>query len=183
MGKGNFMKNGLLGVITSGLLLAFSATAQAGPITVDGGWYGFCFSGVGSGATAGCQNSGVGVSGNSTTFTALGNVRFNVTDAFNFGDQFEVIVNGTSYFTSAVASAAGSQGNPDIAFADPAYSHASILLGAGVYTVDIFTTVSPFGGGGAYLQAVSAVPEPVTLSIFGAGLLGAAAMRRRKKSA
>ena len=31
--------------------------------------------------------------------------------------------------------------------------------------------------------AISAVPEPLTLSIFGAGLAGAAAMRRRKKAA
>jgi hypothetical protein len=32
------------------------------------------------------------------------------------------------------------------------------------------------------LAAATAVPEPITLSLFGAGLVGAAAMRRRKKN-
>jgi hypothetical protein len=30
---------------------------------------------------------------------------------------------------------------------------------------------------------VAAIPEPVTLSVFGVGLAGAAALRRRKKKA
>ncbi|MGZ5940213.1 MAG: PEP-CTERM sorting domain-containing protein [Rhizomicrobium sp.] len=29
---------------------------------------------------------------------------------------------------------------------------------------------------------IEGVPEPITLSLFGAGLVGAAALRRRKKS-
>ncbi|MGZ5935581.1 MAG: PEP-CTERM sorting domain-containing protein [Rhizomicrobium sp.] len=41
---------------------------------------------------------------------------------------------------------------------------------------------SDFGTGGvtAYVQSDRDVPEPLTLSLFGAGLAGAAAMRRRK---
>ena len=46
------------------------------------------------------------------------------------------------------------------------------------------------GGGGVgqgagiyqlFVQDAHAVPEPLTLSLFGAGLAGAAALRRRKK--
>jgi hypothetical protein len=175
------MKKMLLAGATSGLLLACATAANAGPITVGAGWYGFCFAGVGSPATAGCQNSGIGVSGNSTTFTAVGNVDFNVTDAFNKGDTFKVVVNGTPYFTSAVPAVAGNVSNPAIAFLDPTYSSISIALGAGAYTVDIFDTASPFGSGGAYLEAVVGVPEPLTLSLFGVGTAGLVAMRRRKK--
>ena len=36
-------------------------------------------------------------------------------------------------------------------------------------------------GVGSFLVRKTSVPEPVTLSVFGAGLAGAVAMRRRKK--
>jgi len=50
------------------------------------------------------------------------------------------------------------------------------------------SSVDPSGGGTPTPLllsdvTISAVPEPLTLSIFGAGLAGAAAMRRRKKAA
>jgi hypothetical protein len=37
------------------------------------------------------------------------------------------------------------------------------------------------GGAGNLTMTVAQVPEPLTLSVFGAGLAGAAAIRRRKK--
>jgi len=52
-------------------------------------------------------------------------------------------------------------------------------------------SIGGFGGGGGvgqgagiyqlFVQDAHAVPEPLTLSLFGAGLAGAAALRRRKK--
>ena len=40
----------------------------------------------------------------------------------------------------------------------------------------------PFAAGAWNIQALSDAPEPITLSVFGAGLLGAVAMRRRRKA-
>jgi len=152
------------------LAVAAATVLSAGPIGVNAGWYGFCFGGVGSPATAGCQNDGIGVSGNPTTFTAVNDVYLKVTDAFDHGDRFDVFVNGVLAFTtSAVAASGGTVSDPDVAFADPLYSHGVITLLPGSYTVDIFTAASPFGGGGAYVE-VENTPEPATWVLLGAGL-------------
>jgi hypothetical protein len=165
--------------ITAPLLL-FAALATAGPIAVDAGWYGFCFGGTpGSPATAGCQNLGIGTAGNSMTFTASGPVTLQVTDAFAKGDMFDVNVNSVFAFTtSSVPTASSSTTDPNVAFADPTYSHGSITLGAGVYSVDIFTNTSPYQGGGAYVSVVSAVPEPAAWLLLASGL-GLLTVRRR----
>lgn len=166
------------------VLAAMAFPVSAGPIGVDAGWYGFCFGGVGSPATAGCQNDGVGVSGNSTTFTALGPVDLKVTDAFDHGDQFDVFVNSLLAFTTpAVGTSSGSVTDPDIAFADPLYSHAFIALGPGSYTVDVFAAASPFGGGGAYIEVASAsVPQPAAWALLSSAL-GLLALLRRRSAA
>jgi hypothetical protein len=155
--------------------LVFLATvATAGPITPNAGWYGFCFAGVGSPATEGCQNEGIGVAGNTMTFTVAEPVTLKVTDAFSRGDQFDVFVNSVLSFTTALVPAGeGSVSNPDLAFADPTYSHGSVLLEAGSYSVDIFVAASPWESGGAYVGFESGVPEPATwlLAVPGLALL------------
>jgi hypothetical protein len=160
-------------------LLVWHGSALAGPIVVDAGWYGFCFGGAGSPATDGCQNQGIGTSGNPTTFTAARSVEFRVTDAFDYGDTFRVNIDGIDYFTSPAPTVAGVTSDPDAAFADPDYSKIAVLLAPGDHTVNIFMVDSPWGGGGAYLQAVS-VPEPGSLALLGAGLAGLAFLRRRR---
>lgn len=164
------------------VLVVFSAALSANSIVVDAGWYGFCFGGVGSGATAGCRNAATaGEAGNTITFTAMSNVYLQVTDAFQKGDRFNVNVDGSpSFATSLVPTdAAGATTDPDLAFADPTYSSGQVLLGPGSYQVDISTLLSPFDGGGAYMRVVSAPDGGMTLLLLGGALVGLESLRRR----
>ena len=84
--------------------------------------------------------------------------------------------------TTATGVANGSSGcGSDIgcALADPNYGKGVFALGAGSHSLTgIFNGDISFGDGALIVREV---PEPVTLSLFGAGLAGAVAMRRRKK--
>jgi hypothetical protein len=157
----------------------------AGPITPGAGWYGFCFgNGAGNPAFAGgCQNSGVGESGNSFTFSLASPGTLNVTDAFIFGDTFDVFVNSSLAFTSGGGTHVGAMtGDPNVAFGGAAYDHGTFALAAGNYSVDILTHATLGGAGGAYVEVLSratAVPEPGVLSLLAAALLGLAAFRRK----
>ncbi|HXM93001.1 MAG TPA: PEP-CTERM sorting domain-containing protein [Candidatus Dormibacteraeota bacterium] len=171
-------------VFVCGMLLTPSLHADA--VVVDAGWYGFCFGASGSPATAGCQNLGIGVSGNPTTFTTIVPVLFKITDAFLTGDSFTVNINsGASIFTTPSVPKGGgpTTSDPDVAFASSIYSHGSILLDPGSYSIDVFAKDSCCGGGGAYLEAVTAttrVPEPASVVLLGSGLVGLARSRWKK---
>lgn len=170
----------------SSLIAVFTLTltsfAHAGPISVDAGWYGFCFAEVGSPATPGCQAQGVGTTGNSITFTTTADSFLMVTDAFGVGDIFDVFINNTFAFTTSAPGTGADIFAPGLAFDSGYYSHGSLLLAAGSYEVDIFATASPFGAGAGYVQVASAVPEPAGLLMLATGLLGLG-FARKKKSA
>lgn len=153
---------------------------QATPLVVDAGWYGFCFGGSGSPATAGCQNDATaGVAGNTMTFAAATDVWLKITDAFQYGDTFSIVVDGAAAVLTSVPGSGTEFTDPDAAFGAD-YSKIAILLAAGAHTVDIFADASPFGGGGGYVQ-VRAVPLPATLALLGLGLV-ALGWSRRKRS-
>jgi hypothetical protein len=165
-------------------VLATATPAMAGPITIDAGWYGFCFAGLFSPATAGCQNEGIGATGNAFTFNAPGDVVLKVTDAFKHGDVFLVYDLGLPLFLTSIVAVNPSEdvSNPDIAFADPTYSHGSAILGAGAHSIEIFAASSPFGGGGAYMEVETApVPEPTSLALLGGAMTALGAYRRRQR--
>jgi PEP-CTERM motif len=169
------LRKHLLHLIAGAFALCLAPLLSASPIAVDAGWYGFCFDGVGSSITAGCQNAATaGTVGDLVTFTTTGPVLFKITDAFQKGDAFSVDINsGAFVFTtsSVPTDGSGSVTDPDTAFADRTYSHGSILLGAGSYSINVKAASSPFESGGGYLQVASAtVPEPGALFMLGTGL-------------
>jgi hypothetical protein len=87
---------------------------------------------------------------------------------------FSAFQNSEALSFAAVAGALGDSGydvnaNDTYVFTLEAFNKAGALLGT--------NTINVVAGKGA------AVPEPVTLSLFGAGLAGLTVMRRRKKRA
>jgi len=89
---------------------------------------------------------------------------FEMTFVLTSGGAFDSLILDSSSFS------------PDLTYA----------LNGGVITIDWVGQGEPFGTFEAVFDVaaasdVTAAPEPLTLSVFGAGLAGAAALRRRKK--
>lgn len=163
--------------------LSVSSISHATLITADSGWYGFCFDDVGSGITAGCQNEGTaGVVENIIEFTLIDSAWLKVTDGFNVGDVFDVLVNSAPAFTTSTPGTGSTLTDPDDLFNSGYYSAGAIFLNSGSYTAEVFVNASPFGGGGGYLELETArqVPEPSTLAIFALGIMGLISRRFRK---
>ena len=164
-------------------MVAASASSFAGPIATNT-WIGFCFDpGSGNEVTDGCKNQADGSSGSPFTFSLSGPALLKVTDAFVFGDTFDVFVNSVLSFTTGGGSHVATTTDPDEAFDGGSYDKGSVLLGAGNYSVGIFTKSTPGGLGGAYMQVLEqgVVPTPGTMSLVALGLL--AALTRRRKQA
>jgi hypothetical protein len=90
------------------------------------------------------------------TFTSDGSVMLSVTDAGCKGDQFKVFDNGVEIgVTSAPTDdplCPTQINDPDVAFADPTYSHGTFQLGPGDHAITFRTIVNPFGSGQAYFR-------------------------------
>jgi hypothetical protein len=173
------------------LLLAMATPAYAGPIMGGGLWYEFTFDGTGSFATDGAgtvPSSG----GNSVhaddppwTFAAgAGGAVLTVTDAFLYGDAFEIFDNAVSIGSTPLVQRLDDSFNSDpaIAVLDPDMSHAAFLLGAGVHSLTIQAIASPHSGGAAYFRIdgdVPTIPAPGALLLVGSGLLGLLPWRRK----
>ena len=91
------------------------------------------------------------------TFETKVDVRVTVTDAFCKGDAFTVLVDGKVVAVTPAVDVGECPGptetsDPDIAVADPTYSHASFVIKKVKSTVSVVLTTHPFGGGGAYVR-------------------------------
>lgn len=132
-------------------------------IPVNGGWSSFTW---GSGAPA-CSASGP------FTFAGAGTLDVKVTTigcrgaALKVYNQTGALVQTTSTVPVAPCPAPGDTTTADVAFADPAYSHAAFTLPAGPHQLSIEATPNPLGGGGGFIRVdgLAGVPGGKNLKI------------------
>jgi hypothetical protein len=164
-----------LAAAVAGLIAAAPAAAQT-PLT-SGSWTFFGFGGPGSGAT-----------GQPFTFTSATAFTVTVLDSFNPGDQFQLFNAGTLVGSTAAVPAINQEFcvTPAQCLDDPRFSRGTFTLGPGAYSLTVVATVSPFGGGGAWIGAnvvTEVIPEPSTWALLGTGMLALAAAAGRRRTA
>ena len=156
-------------------LVVASSTASAVPLAVDGGWSIFGWSGLGQASTTYELDVATGA-------------ELRVVDCCIFGDEFDIFVDGMFAFSTSAVSP-DLDGTPsgaidgDTAWGTSGLSKGSFFLGAGTYSITIFTTAlaTGYASGEAFISAVTAkaVPETGTLVLLGLGLIGMGFARRK----
>lgn len=168
--------------------IVFPSVALAGPVSIDQ-WYEFDFSGLGA-ALTGCSGSTCGLGTDPVplflseapwTFTTAMTAQLIVTDGFASGDQFQLFDNLASIGQTSAASTGVNCGSDITAcLANSSMSKGAFGLAAGSHSITGAVTASAGSPGVGFFEIISPVPEPMTLSIFCASLVGTAAIRRRK---
>jgi hypothetical protein len=152
--------------------------AQAGPLAVNVGWisditFGLGIPSLGSDWTFDLPNGGV----------------FSITDGFLPDDVYVVTDTATlaTVATTAVGSlpyawTAPSDPEADGFWDDASYGRAQIVLPPGSYSFSIAATADIAFPAGFYIRVdAPVVPAPAALAVFGLGLAGLVAVRRRKQ--
>ncbi|GGO87235.1 hypothetical protein GCM10011348_39950 [Marinobacterium nitratireducens] len=154
---------------------AIAGPAFIGPIDtqINGPWLEFSFGAAGSvGPCVTCVPSSGGnsvylVDPPEWTFTLpFGGGTLTVTDAFDYGDQFEVFDHNVSLGLTPLVPVGGNCGSdPEVCLPDPASSSRVYPLAGGDHSIGLNVTVSPFGGGAAYFRVDTADVAEVDIDI------------------
>jgi hypothetical protein len=130
------------------LVFSVSAASAATTVTVGDGWHAFI-------TPAGTGVGGVAIE-SPYTFTASAPVLVTVTDIFCIGDRFTLSDGATQLGTTSVPGllncSVPDTGIPDVALADPDYSHGRFALRSGAHSIGITLTTAPFGDASGYIR-------------------------------
>lgn len=96
-------------------------------------------------------------------YTSESPTELRVTDAFCYGDQFQIYDNGApvAVTTEPGSDVCGGPWSGQNAYEDDDMSSGCVILPPGAHTIEIEVIENPFGGGGAYIKADQVPEDPV----------------------
>ena len=162
------MKKIMLAVV---MMMGLGSAAMAVPLQVDSGWQSFSWDGLGF---------------TTPSFLLSGPATIDLTDRYIIGDQFSLYDGATLLGTTSDTYWDGLPSGcstGDACWANPFVSKGSFLLGVGSHSlrIKVVDTAPRYPSGSGFIRATStSVPEPGSLALLGAGLLGLAMLRRRQ---